>query len=69
MSRITLKLLFGLGLALNLASAQAFDLGQELRNAASELQKPGKSLGGYSEEEEGAIGGRSRAICSVPHRW
>lgn len=58
MNDTLIKLLFALGLALNLATAQAFDLGQELRNAATELQKPGKSsaLGGYSEEEEAAIG-------------
>lgn len=44
--------------ALCLPAAQAFDLGQELRNAARELQKPGaiSSLGGYSEPEEVAIG-------------
>jgi len=41
-----------------LSAAHAFDLGQELRNAARELQKPGaaSSLGGYSEAEEVAIG-------------
>ena len=50
--------LTGLGLLLCLGAAHGFNLGQELRNAASELQKPGKSsgLGGYSEEEETAIG-------------
>ncbi|MFA6969779.1 MAG: M48 family metallopeptidase [Gallionella sp.] len=39
-------------------TAQAFDLGQELRNAARDLQKPGatSSLGGYSEAEEVDIG-------------
>lgn len=58
MKRSITKLLFALGLALCVGAAQGFDLGQELRNAASELQKPGKtsSLGGYSEEEETAIG-------------
>ncbi len=47
-----------IGLALCLSTAQAFDLGQELRNAARDLQKPGSSstLGGYSEAEEVAIG-------------
>lgn len=40
-----------------LTPAQAFDLGQELRNAAKELQQPGGgALGGYSEQEETAIG-------------
>ncbi|GAO36986.1 peptidase [Sulfuricella sp. T08] len=50
--------LTGLGLLLCLGAAHGFNLGQELRNAASELQKPDKSsrLGGYSEEEETAIG-------------
>ncbi len=58
MRRLTAKLLLGLGMTLCVAAARGFDLGQELRNAASELQKPGKSsaLGGYSEEEEVAIG-------------
>ena len=47
-----------LGTLLYLSGAQAFDLGQELRNAAKELQKPAStsSLGGYSEAEEVAIG-------------
>lgn len=43
-------------LASCIASAQAFDLGQELRNASRELQKPNASLGDYSESEEVAIG-------------
>lgn len=48
----------GLGLLLCLGAAHGFNLGQELRNAASELKKPGRTaeLGGYSEEEEIAIG-------------
>lgn len=50
------KLLLGLLLAVSLNSAHAFNLGQELRNAAKELQKPNSSLGGYSELEETAIG-------------
>lgn len=50
------KLLLGLLLAVSLNSAHAFNLGQELRNAAKELQKPNSSLGGYSEAEETAIG-------------
>jgi len=46
-----------LALVLSLSSAHAFNLGQELRNAASELKKPGGgAFGGYSEEEESAIG-------------
>ncbi|HEX5337849.1 MAG TPA: M48 family metallopeptidase [Gallionella sp.] len=58
MNRLTTKLLLGIGLSLSIGTAHGFDLGQELRNAASELQKPGKpaALGGYSEEEETAIG-------------
>ena len=54
----TIKLLAGLALALSLSTAYGFDLQQELRNAARELKKPGKisELGGYSEEEEHAIG-------------
>ena len=54
----SLRWLTGLGLLLCLGAAHGFDLNQELRNAARELQKPGKSaaLGGYSEEEETAIG-------------
>lgn len=45
-------------MSLGLSTSYAFDLGQELRNAAKELQKPGGSsnLGGYSETEEVAIG-------------
>ena len=39
-----------------LSAAQAFDLGQELRNAAKELRKPDAIPGGYSETEEVAIG-------------
>lgn len=52
------RLLVGLLMSLALSGAQAFDLGQELRNAAKELQKPGgtSNLGGYSEAEEIAIG-------------
>jgi predicted Zn-dependent protease len=42
--------------ALCLSAAQAFDLGQELRNAAKELRKPDAIPGGYSETEEVAIG-------------
>ena len=58
MNKLTAMLFTAAGLALFLHSAQAFDLGQELRNAARELQKPGGSanLGGYSEAEEVAIG-------------
>lgn len=43
-------------LALGITTSQAFDLGQELRNAAREIQKTNASLGGYSEAEEIAIG-------------
>ncbi|MBU1692112.1 MAG: M48 family metalloprotease [Gammaproteobacteria bacterium] len=55
---IVIRGLTGLGLLLCLGAAHGFNLGQELRNAAEALQKPGKSaeLGGYSEEEETAIG-------------
>lgn len=58
MKAMTIKYLAFLCLALSLSRAQAFDLGQELRNAARDLQKPGSSkvLGGYSEAEEVAIG-------------
>jgi predicted Zn-dependent protease len=58
MNRTLVRGLTGLGLLLCLGAAHGFNLGQELRNAASELQKPGKvaELGGYSEEEETAIG-------------
>lgn len=58
MKTMTIKYLAFLCLALSLSRAQAFDLGQELRNAARDLQKPGSSkvLGGYSEAEEVAIG-------------
>jgi len=58
MNRALVRWLTGLGLTLCLGAAHGFDLNQELRNAARELQKPGKSagLGGYSEEEETAIG-------------
>lgn len=57
MSRLS-KCLAVLGLGLYFSTAQAFDLGQELRNAARDLQQPGasKSLGGYSQDEEIAIG-------------
>ena len=52
------KCLAALGLGLYFSTTQAFDLGQEFRNAARDLQQPGasKTLGGYSEEEEIAIG-------------
>jgi predicted Zn-dependent protease len=58
MKRTTTKLLVGLGLTLCLASAHGFNLQQELKNAKNELKKPGNAsvLGGYSEEEETAIG-------------
>src|SRR5450759_4885219 len=58
MKTMTIKYLAFLCLTLILSQAQAFDLGQELRNAARDLQKPGKSasFGGYSEAEEVAIG-------------
>jgi predicted Zn-dependent protease len=58
MNKLTAKIFTVAVLALFLHAAQAFNLGQELRNAAKELQKPGGSanLGGYSEEEEVAIG-------------
>jgi len=58
MNKLTAKIFAIAVLALLLQTAQAFDFGQELRNAARELQKPGGSanLGGYSEEEEVAIG-------------
>lgn len=58
MNTLTAKIFTVAGLALFLHVAQAFDLGQELRNAARELQKPSGSanLGGYSEAEEVAIG-------------
>lgn len=58
MKTMTIKYLAFLCLTLSLSQAQAFDLGQELRNAARDLQKPGKSasFGGYSEAEEVAIG-------------
>jgi predicted Zn-dependent protease len=58
MNHTLIKLLFALGLALTQASAHGFNLGDELKKAAGELQKPGKpsGLGGYSEEEEAAIG-------------
>ena len=57
MSRLS-KCLAVLGLGLYFSAAQAFDLGQELRNAARDLQQPGasKTLGGYSQQEEIAIG-------------
>ncbi|MDD4928160.1 MAG: M48 family metallopeptidase [Gallionella sp.] len=56
MNHLILKSLILAGLCL--PAAQAFDLGQELRNAARDLKKPGaaSSLGGYSETEEVAIG-------------
>jgi predicted Zn-dependent protease len=52
------RLLIGLLMGLVLSTVQAFDLGQELRNAAKELQKPGgaNQLSGYAEPEEVAIG-------------
>lgn len=58
MNSQTNKWLACLALTTCLSAAHAFDLGQELRNAARELQKPGvtPSLGGYSEAEEVAIG-------------
>ena len=59
MNRALVRWLSGLGLLLSLGAAHGFDLMQELKKAAEqELQKPGKSagLGGYSEEEEIAIG-------------
>ncbi|MDD2720124.1 MAG: M48 family metallopeptidase [Gallionella sp.] len=57
MNQHIIKGLTLLALTTGLATAQAFDLGQELRNAAKELQQPGGgSLGGYSEQEEVAIG-------------
>lgn len=58
MNRTISQWLTGLGLLLCLGAAHGFDLGQELKKAASELQKPGKSagLGSYSEAEEIAIG-------------
>ncbi|MFA6921830.1 MAG: M48 family metalloprotease [Gallionella sp.] len=55
MKTLIIKYLAILSLALNLSPANAFDLGQELRNAARDLKKPGSS-GGYSEQEEVAIG-------------
>jgi predicted Zn-dependent protease len=53
-----IRLLVTFWLWLGLSAAQGFDLGQELRNASRELQKPGQpaGLGGYSEAEEVAIG-------------
>lgn len=54
-SFITKKIAFFFSV-LWLSSALAFDLGQELRNAAKELQKPDAIPGGYSETEEIAIG-------------
>jgi predicted Zn-dependent protease len=58
MNRVISGWLTGLGLLLCLGTAHGFNLGEELRKAAGELQKPGKSasVGGYSEEEEAAIG-------------
>ncbi len=58
MNRALARWLTGLGLLLCLGAAHGFDLGEELKKAAGELQKPGKpaGLGGYSEEEETAIG-------------
>jgi predicted Zn-dependent protease len=58
MNRAISRWLTGLGLLLCLGAAHGFDLGQELKKAASELQKPGKpaSMGSYSEAEEIAIG-------------
>ena len=58
MNRALARWLTGLGLLLCLGAARGFDLGEELKKAAAELQKPGKpaGLGGYSEEEEIAIG-------------
>jgi predicted Zn-dependent protease len=54
-SFITKKIAFFFSV-LWLSSALAFDLGQELRNAAKELQKPDAIPAGYSETEEIAIG-------------
>lgn len=58
MIRALVRWLSGLGLLLCLGATHGFDLGQELKKAAGELQKSGKpsGLGGYSEEEETAIG-------------
>ncbi len=56
MKHLLIKLLAISCLTLPLSAAQAFDLGQELRNAARDLQKPDASLGGYTEAEEVAIG-------------
>jgi predicted Zn-dependent protease len=58
MNRLTILILALLGLALQLTTAHAFDLGQELRNAARDMQKPGglSAVGAYSEAEEIAIG-------------
>ncbi len=55
---LLIKYLISAGLAFGFSTTQAFDLGQELRNAARELQKPGgaSALGAYSEAEEVAIG-------------
>lgn len=58
MKRTILSCLVVLGLTLTQTPAHGFDLGQQLRDAASELQKPGtpSGLGDYSEAEEVAIG-------------
>jgi predicted Zn-dependent protease len=58
MSSLLIRYTAVLGLGLYFSTAQAFDLGQELRNAARDLQQPGASqtLGGYSQDEEIAIG-------------
>lgn len=58
MNHTSIKWLVGLGMVLCMATAQGFNLGDELKKAASGLQKPGSpaALGGPSEEEEAAIG-------------
>jgi predicted Zn-dependent protease len=53
---LTIKYIAFFFSALWLSAALAFDLGQELRNAAKELQKTDAIPGGYSETEEVAIG-------------
>jgi predicted Zn-dependent protease len=58
MKRLLAGLLWVLGTGFMQVPAYAFNLGDELKNAAGELQKSGQRtrLGGYSEEEEVAIG-------------
>lgn len=58
MSSMTIRLLAGLWLMSCLVTAHGFNLGDELKKAASGLQKPEQlaGLGGYSEQEETAIG-------------